>query len=212
MKIKYLGHAAFLINDLLIDPFITGNPLSPIKPEDITCNVVCVTHDHGDHLGDAFEVTKRNNAVFVSIYELSQEAQKYGIKTEGMNIGGEIEIGDWKIKMVLAFHSSNLGAPIGFILKNLKENKSVYHAGDTGLFSDMKLIGEEGIDVALLPIGDRFTMGIKDAIKAVQFINPSLVIPMHYNTFPGIKVDVNEFVKNSPKRSVALKPGEEIEI
>ncbi|MBI5332300.1 MAG: metal-dependent hydrolase [Candidatus Aenigmarchaeota archaeon] len=208
MRIKYFGHSAFLIEDLLIDPFIEHNPHCKIKAKDIKCNIICITHDHGDHLGDGFEIAKNNNAVIVAIYELSQLAQKNGLKSEGMNIGGWITAGDWRIKMTEALHSSQ-GHSAGFILHNTKVNKKIYHAGDTGLFGDMKLIGNEGIDIAMLPIGDRYTMGIADALKAVEFIRPKMVIPIHYNTFPIITADPEDFRKNCPVNTVIFQANEE---
>ena len=215
MKIKYFGHSCFLIDDeLLIDPFISGNPKCPFEPNEIKCKIICVTHDHPDHLGDAFEIAKNNDATIVAIHEIAQEALKRGIKAEGMNIGGEISTCGWKIKMVLALHSSNLGHPAGFVLE--KNGKRIYHAGDTGLFGDMRIIGEEGLDLALLPIGDRYTMGTKDAVKAAELLNPNMVIPMHYGTFPVINPSPEEFKKvfeSKFKEKIVkvMKIGEEIE-
>src|SRR3990172_9319324 len=117
MKIKWLGHAAFLIDDLLIDPFIKDNPACPVKVNDVKCKIVCVTHDHSDHLGDAFEIAKRNNATFVAVHELAMKAKEMGINAEGMNIGGPFKVGDWEISMVNAVHSSDAGHPVGFILR-----------------------------------------------------------------------------------------------
>ncbi|MCD6478086.1 MAG: metal-dependent hydrolase [Candidatus Aenigmarchaeota archaeon] len=207
MKVKYLGHSCFLINgELLIDPFISGNPKCPFDPSEIKCKIICVTHDHSDHLGDAFDIAANTGATVVAIHEVAQEALSRGLNAEGMNIGGEISVGEWKIKMVLALHSSNLGHPAGFVLE--KDGKRIYHAGDTGLFGDMKLIGEDGLDLALLPIGDRYTMGTKDAIKAVEFLNPKMVIPMHYGTFPIINQSADEF-----KKEFELKfPGKVIKV
>jgi len=193
MKIKYFGHSAFLVDDLLIDPFIQGNPHCTSKVEDIKCKVICVTHDHLDHLGNAFEIAKNNDATIVAIHEIAELAASKGLKALGMNIGGTVHIEHWTIKMVNALHSSDIGHPAGFILKHRKVNKTIYHAGDTGLFSDMKLIGEEGIDIAMLPIGDRYTMGIREALKAVELIKPKIAIPIHYNTFPMIPANPAEF-------------------
>ncbi len=212
MKIKYFGHSAFLINNLLIDPYIRENPMCNEKIEDIKCDIICVTHDHGDHLGDAFDIARENDATIVAIHELAVEASKGGLKTEGMNIGGKIKIGDWSIKMVNALHSSNLGHPAGFVLKNLRENKTIYHAGDTGLFGDMKLVGDEGIDVAMIPIGDRYTMGVEEAVTAVELLRPRIVIPMHYNTFPLIKADPTKLKEKVSVKVVIMNPGDEIEV
>ncbi len=210
MRIKYFGHACFLIDELLIDPFITGNPKCNFKPEEIKCKIICVTHDHQDHLGDAIEIAKNNNATIVAIHEIAQFALSKGVAAEGMNMGGSIKLGDWEIKMVPAFHSSNLGSPAGFVLR--KNGKTIYHAGDTCLFGDMKLIGEEGIDIAMLPIGDRYTMGVNDALRAVEFLKPKIVIPMHYATFPVLNQDPTEFAEKCSVRVEIFEIGEEKEL
>lgn len=207
MKIKYFGHATFLIDDLLIDPFIKDNPHTDINPADIKCNVICITHKHMDHDADALEIAKANDAPIVAIHELTEAYKSEHPKVEGMNIGGWIAVGGWEIKMVNALHSSEIAEPCGFILK--KDGKTIYHAGDTGLFGDMKLIGEEGIDIAMLPIGDRYTMDIKDAIKAAELIKPKVVIPMHYNTFPVIQADPEEFKKQCPVNTEVFQFNEE---
>lgn len=212
MKFKYFGHSAFLMEDLLIDPFLSGNPYCTTEPGDVECNIICLTHDHYDHLGDALEIGKHNDAVIVAINDLAKDVSFEGMRTERMNIGGTIVTGDWDIKMVEALHSSTMGHPAGFILKHRTYNRTIYHAGDTGLFGDMKLIGYEGIDIALLPIGDRYTMGIKDALRAVELIRPGLVIPIHYGTFPAISVNPRDFSRDCPVEVTILKPGEEIEI
>ncbi len=216
MRIKWLGHSAFLIEGskkIIIDPFITGNPKAPVKAEDIKADIVLVTHDHGDHLGDAYDITKKNNAVLVSIFEITQDAASKGVeKTEGGNIGGTIEIDGVKIHFTAAAHSSEgLGDPVGFIIE--MDGKTIYHAGDTGLFSDMALYGEFfNIDVALLPIGDRFTMGPKSAAKAAKMLKAKKVIPMHWGTFPLLPGDPAEFAKLAECEVVILQPGESVEI
>lgn len=211
MRLRYLGHSCFLIENLLIDPYLRGNPLCNISPEEIKCDTICITHDHADHLGDSEEIARRNNATIVAIFELAQKFSAKGIKSEGMNIGGKIILNDWEIKMVEAKHSSNLGNPAGFILKYIPEKKKIYHTGDTSLFSDMALIGEEGIDIYLVPIGDRFTMGIDDALKSVELVKPKMVIPMHYNTFPLIRQNPDNFARKCGIARV-MKIGEEIEV
>ena len=204
MKIRYLGHSGFQIEDLVIDPFIKGNESvkDKIDLSSIKCNIVCVTHDHIDHLGDSFEIAKLNNATVVCIHELSLEAEKNGVKAEGMNIGGIIEIGDWRIRMVESTHSSNLGSPSGFVLTNKKENKTIYHPGDTGLFYGMKLFKNFNIDIALLPIGGRYTMDVKDAVLAAEFIGAKKVIPMHYNTWPIISANPEELKDELSKKGI----------
>jgi L-ascorbate metabolism protein UlaG (beta-lactamase superfamily) len=217
-KIRWLGHSAFeveLANKiLLIDPWLTGNPLAAMKASDIKkTDVVCVTHDHGDHLGDAVEICKRTGAAFVGIHELGVYVGEQGVKdVVGINIGGTVNVKGINITLVQAFHSSNRGAPTGFIIK--AEEKTIYHTGDTGIFGDMKLIGEiYRPDVALIPIGDYYTMGPKEAAEAVKLIKPTVVIPMHYQTFPVLSPSAEDFIKfvkvKAPKvKVVALKPGE----
>ena len=207
MKIKFLGHATFLIDDLLIDPFIKENPLCPVKVKDIKCKIICITHDHWDHLGDAFEIAKDNNATIVGITDITKKADKKKLKTEHMNIGGSIKVGEWQITLVPAIHSGNPG---GFVLR--KNNKTIYHSGDTGLFMDMMLIGEHNIDVALLPIGGRYTMDIEQAIEACKLLKCKKAIPMHYNTWDAIKVNPEEFKKKAPCEVLILKPGETCEV
>lgn len=223
MKIKWLGHSCFIIegNDrIIIDPYITGNPKCPEKLDNIDVDIVAVTHAHGDHLGDALKIAK--NAKMVAIYEIIEYASEYGIQGEAINIGGGIKIGGTEIIMVPAFHSSGFthanfkfgGAmPAGFIIKS---GKTIYHAGDTCLFSDMKLIGElYKPDVALLPIGGRYTMDARQAAIAAEWIKAKITIPMHYNTWDEIKQDANEFKKMAEERGanvVILEPGGELKI
>jgi len=217
-KIRWLGHSGFEIElankILLIDPWLTGNPLAAVTASDIKkADVVCVTHDHGDHLGDAIEICKRTGATFVGIYELGVFAEESGVKdVVGINIGGTVDVKGTRITMVQAFHSSTRGAPTGFVMK--AEGKTIYHAGDTGLFGDMKLIGEiHRPDVALIPIGDYYTMGSKEAAEAVKLIKPAVVIPMHYQTLPVLSPSAEDFIKFVKEKApevkvVALKPGE----
>lgn len=206
MKIKFLGHSAFLIDDLLIDPFINKNPVCPVKVKDIKCKIICLTHDHWDHLGDAFEIAKNNDATIVSIYEIIKLAKEREIKVFGMNFGGPIKLKDREIMLVSATHSGN---PVGFVLK---KDKTIYHAGDTGLFLDMMLIGEYKIDITLLPIGGRYTMDVEQAIEACKLLKCKKAIPMHYNTWDTIKADPEEFKKKAPCEVIILKPGEVFEV
>jgi L-ascorbate metabolism protein UlaG (beta-lactamase superfamily) len=221
-RIRWLGHSGFEIElankILLIDPWLTGNPLAAVKASDIKkADIVCVTHDHGDHLGDAVEICKRTGATFVAIYELGVYAEEQGVKNVvGINIGGTAKVKGIRITMVQAFHSSTRGAPTGFVIK--AEEKTLYHAGDTGLFGDMKLIGEiHRPDVALIPIGDYYTMGPREAAEAVKLIKPAVVIPMHYQTFPVLESSAENFTKLVKKKVpkvkvVELKPGDTYQV
>ena len=205
-KLTYLGHDAFLMEEgdtrLVIDPFLSGNPLAKEKPENIKVQYVLLTHGHGDHLGDGIAIARANHATIIAPFELATACEKKGCQTHPMHIGGAHEFPFGRVKLTIAHHGSGadfggdslayMGNPCGFLVT--MAGKTVYHAGDTGLFLDMQLIGEMNrIDTALLPIGDNFTMGIDDAVKAVEFLKPGLTIPMHYNTFDVINADANEF-------------------
>jgi len=217
-RIRWLGHSAFEIQFMnkivLIDPWLDGNPKAPVRASDIKrADVVCVTHDHSDHFGDTFDICKRTGATFVGVHELSVYAQENGVKkTVGINIGGSVNVKEIEISMVRANHSCTRGTPVGFVLKG--EGKTIYHAGDTGFFGDMRLIGEiHRPDVALIPIGGYYTMGDREAAEAVKLVRPSVVIPMHYQTFPVLSPSAEDFIKfvkeKAPKvKVVPLKPGE----
>ncbi len=218
VKVTWFGHAAFKIEIankiVLVDPWLDGNPTSPVKASDITkADIVYVTHDHGDHVGDAFGICKRTNATFVAAVELGDYAEKNGVKNvAGLNIGGSVEIDGVKLLVTQAFHTDSRGAPTGVIIEG--EGKTVYHAGDTGLFGDMSLFGElYKLDLALIPIGGYYTMSAREATEAVKLLKPKAVIPMHYKTFPVLAQSADEFARNVrekvPKvKVVVLKPGE----
>ncbi len=226
MKITWLGHSAFLIEGrkkVLVDPFITGNDMAPVKPDDIDCDIIAVTHGHGDHLGDAVFISKRKNVPVVAIYEVAEYIGSKGATAVGMNFSGTYEQDGVRLTMVPALHSSGItesgftvdgGLPAGFIIE--MEGKKVYHAGDTGLFGDMKIIGElYRPDVALLPIGGLFTMDTHLAAIAARWIKPKYVIPMHYNTWPPISAEPEEMrapLSREGIELVVLKPGESFEL
>jgi L-ascorbate metabolism protein UlaG (beta-lactamase superfamily) len=185
--------------NIIIDPFLKDNPKAEKKPEDIKVDFVLLTHGHGDHIGDALEIAKANNATIIAPFELANYCSSKGADVHPMHIGGAREFPFGRVKLTIAHHGSAApdgtytGNPCGFLITT--EGKTFYHPGDTGLFYDMKLIGEmNDIDVAVLPIGDNFTMGIDDAVKATEFLNPKMVIPMHYQTFDVINVDPSEFI------------------
>ena len=216
--ITWYGHACFKVDNVLIDPFVP-NPLCNLPFDEIMegVDVIAVTHGHADHLGNTEDLAKSYNVPVVTNHEISVYLSEKGVNAEGMNIGGTIEINGAKITMVKAEHSSDIsptisgGVAAGFII-----NDRVYHAGDTGLFGDMELIGEiYAPQIALLPIGGRYTMGIDEALVAIELIYPEIVIPMHYNTFPLIEVDVNEFVKKAEALGVEVivpKVGEPLDL
>ncbi|MEM3579447.1 MAG: metal-dependent hydrolase [Candidatus Bathyarchaeia archaeon] len=220
-KITWFGHAAFKVEIadkiVLVDPWLDGNPTSPVKASEITkADIVYVTHDHGDHLGDAVGICKRTGATFVGTFELGNYAQNEGVKNVvGLNIGGSVDVKGLRIHVVHAFHTASKGAPTGVIIED--EGKSVYHAGDTGVFGDMQIIGElYKPDVALIPIGGYYTMGALEAAEAVRLIKPKAVIPMHYKTFPVLAQSADEFVRLVSEKAhkvkvVVLKPGESYE-
>ena len=225
MKLKYFSHSAFQLTTnsgkkILIDPFLSGNPTSPAKAKDVEADYIILTHAHGDHIGDSFEIAKRCNSTIICVNELAEYCKSKGFKAHNMHIGGGHNFDFGRVKFTIAHHGSltpdghYAGEPAGVIISS--DGKNVYHTGDTGLFYDMKLIGEmNNIDYLLLPIGDNFTMGITDAVKAVEFVAPKLAIPMHYNTFPIITADPIEFKKAVEDKGFKVRVlafGEEIEL
>ena len=225
MKLKYFSHSSFQVTTnsgikLLIDPFLDGNPTSPVKAADVDAEYIILTHAHGDHIGDSFSIAKRCGSSFICVNELADYCKSKGFEAHNMHIGGGYDFEFGRIKFTIAHHgsmtpdNSYAGEPAGVILSI--DGKNIYHTGDTGLFYDMKLIGEiTPIDYMLLPIGDNFTMGITDAVKAVELTSPKVAIPMHYNTFPVIEADPNDFkakVEAKGFKCIVMGYGEEIEL
>ncbi len=203
-KLTYLGHAAFIVESssarFIIDPFLTGNPVATRKAGDVKVDFVLLSHAHGDHLGDAIAIAKANDATVIAANELALYCGSKGAKVHPLHIGGGFSFPFGRVKLTIAHHGSVTddgtygGEPAGILLT--VDGKTLYHSGDTGLFLDMQLIGEMNkIDVALLPIGDNYTMGIVDAVRAAELLKPGFVIPMHYNTWDVIKADPDDFIR-----------------
>ncbi|MEK8132272.1 metal-dependent hydrolase [Paenibacillus filicis] len=225
MEIIYHGHSCIQLsaggNSLVIDPFISGNPLAKTTPDDIKVDYVLLTHAHQDHILDAYPVAKANDATIVATFELAAYMEFQGAKTQPMNIGGKVNLGFAEVQMTQAFHSSGIvlseqgqiiygGMPAGFLIR--WNGLTLYHSGDTGLFSDLKMFGELfDIDVAFLPIGDLFTMGPDDAVLAAEWLRAKSVVPLHFDTFPPIRQDVDAFaakLESKGIKGIALKPGD----
>ena len=213
MEIQFLGHAGIKIEDdkiIYIDPWLNDNPLAKIKSEEILkADYIIATHNHSDHVDDIPIISKNTNATVVSIVETAEIMKIKGCdKTLGCNIGGTVKLKGLELLFTQAFHSMSSN-PSGVII--FYNNKTIYHAGDTSVFGDMKLIGEMyPLDLAFIPAGGHFTMGIKEAQKAVQLLNAKKIVPIHYNTFDVIKQVVDEsLVKKSESQLLILKPGEE---
>ena len=202
-SVTFLGHGTFLVETngthVLIDPFLTDNPAASTTAEEVPAEVIILTHGHGDHVGDAVAVANRTGALVIANFEIVEWLGGQGIEnTHPLHIGGQHAFEWGTVKLTIAHHGSMLpdgsngGNPAGVLLK--LSDGTIYHAADTGLFYDMKLIGEiYRPDIALIPIGDRFTMGPEDAVRAVEFIEPRVVIPMHYDTWPPIAQDAGAF-------------------
>ena len=221
-KLTWHGHATMGLETggykIVIDPFFSGNPAASVSPESVEADFILVSHGHGDHVGDAVAIAKRTGAMVVSNFEIAGWMNQQGVeKVHGQQHGGGFKHPFGHLKLTLAFHGSALpdgsngGNPCGFLLTT-NDGKKLYFAQDTALFGDMKLIGEEGLDLAVLPIGDNFTMGPDDALRAVKMLEPKNVIPIHYNTWELIAQDANAWAERVSKETkikpVILKPGE----
>jgi L-ascorbate metabolism protein UlaG (beta-lactamase superfamily) len=223
-RVTWLGHAALLLEtggfSVLIDPFFTGNPAATLTADQAKADFILVSHGHGDHVGDTIAIARRTGATVICNYEISEWLAKQGVKAHGQQHGGGSRHPFGYVKLTLAFHGSALpdgsygGNPAGFLI-TCADGKKVYDAADTGLFGDMRLIGEEGVDLAILPIGDNYTMGPDDAVRAVKLIQPKKVFPIHYNTWPPIAQDGAAWAERVRRETgvsaVVLKPGESAE-
>ncbi|WLR44178.1 metal-dependent hydrolase [Bacillus carboniphilus] len=227
MKVSYHGHSIVLIETkgkkIIIDPFITGNSLTDLDANNLKVDVIILSHGHNDHVGDTVQLAKQNDALVVAPFELATFLGFKGCQTHPMHIGGKHEFDFGLVKFTQAFHGSSFidednqqivytGMPAGILLTI--DEKTIFHAGDTGLFSDMKLIGERNqIDLAFLPIGDNFTMGPEDALLAASWLNVKKVVPIHYNTFPVIEQDPYAFAEQvTPGEGIVLEVGECIKV
>lgn len=222
------GHANFQIStpecNLIIDPFFTGNPRAVTSWNAITPpDAVLITHLHGDHVGDASAICQRTGAALLAIVGVGEVLQRHGVPEEqivngiGFNIGGTVEVKGVRVTMTEAFHTSEAGAPAGYIL-TLPDGYTIYHAGDTGIFANMAVWGElYDIDLALLPIGGVFTMDARQGALAARMLRAKAVIPMHWGTFPALSQDTEEFESElsgraSGCRFVAIKPGQTLNL
>jgi L-ascorbate metabolism protein UlaG (beta-lactamase superfamily) len=225
LTVRYLGHSAFALEDgtrqVLVDPFLTGNPTAAAGPDEFNPVAILLTHAHDDHVGDTVAIAQRSGGCAIATFELASWIGSQNVNAIPANHGGTVAFDGGSVKLVPAWHTSSYGenflapgVPAGLVVRF--GGRTVYFAGDTCLFSDMQLIGEEGLDIAVVPIGDHFTMGPKDALRAVQFLKPQVVIPCHYNTFPAIQQDPEAFARQVEEqpgvRCVPLRPGERYEM
>lgn len=221
-RVTYLGHSAILVEAgstrILMDPFLTGNPKASTAADKVAADYIIVSHGHGDHVGDTVAIAKRTNAMAISTFEVIEWLKRQGIpQGHAMNTGGSFKFPFGRVKLTQAHHTSAMpdgsygGNPTGIHLF-LEEGSSIYNAADTALFGDMRLIGEEGVDLAFLPIGDNFTMGPDDALRAVKLIRPRKVIPIHYNTWDLLAQDADAWASRvrdeTEAEPIILKPGE----
>ncbi|GAB1421160.1 metal-dependent hydrolase [Anaerolineales bacterium] len=220
VSINWVGHSTFLLENkgqsVLIDPFINDNPLTDLSADDFSPDVILVTHAHGDHMSDVISIAQRTGAIVACNFEMGNWFLSKGLKNVAQgNPGGTFDGGFMDAKWTIAFHTSSFpdgtygGQPNGFLIR--MAGKTIYHAGDTCLFGDMALIGDEGVDAAILPIGDTYTMGLEDSIKAVNLIQPTYVIPCHYNTFSAITQDVVAWAemihRETDAKPIVMDPG-----
>jgi L-ascorbate metabolism protein UlaG (beta-lactamase superfamily) len=224
-SLTWLGHSAWQLETagkcVQIDPFLTGNPVAAVKAEALAADFILVSHGHADHVGDTIAIAQRTGATVIANFEITEWLHKQGVKKlHAMNTGGGRAFSFGHLKLTIAQHTSMLpdgangGNPCGFLIR-LADGRKIYHAADTGLFLDMQLIGQEQIDLAILPIGDNFTMGPDDALRAVRLIQPKRVIPTHFGTWDLIAQDAVHWAARvkteTSAEAIVLKPGERYE-
>lgn len=221
----YLGHGTHLLetsgHKILIDPFLDSNPSAPVKAADIACDFILVSHGHNDHIADAPAIARRTGAPCYANAKVAAWLKAQGApEAKTLYFGGRQQLPFGEVMLTLAFHGSSLpdgsdgGSPGGFLITTAEDGKCIYFAADTALFGDMALYGEEGLDLAVLPIGGHYTMGPKDALRAVKLLNPKHVVPCHYNTFPAVQQDAEAWAAQVRAETSAsphiLKPGESL--
>jgi L-ascorbate metabolism protein UlaG (beta-lactamase superfamily) len=219
--VLFHGHSSFEIKtggqSILIDPFFTGNPAADVSADELNPDFIVISHAHGDHIGDMVSIAKRTGALSIANFEIVEWMKTQGLENvHAQHIGGAHTFDFGTLKLTIAHHGSSFpdgtygGNPCGLLFK--LNGCTIYHAADTGLFGDMQLIGDEGVDVAILPIGDNFTMGPDDSIRAINLIRPKKVIPCHYNTWPLIAQDDAAWAASVKEKTqaepVVLQPGE----
>jgi L-ascorbate metabolism protein UlaG (beta-lactamase superfamily) len=221
LKATFLGQSGWLLDTgsdrIAIDPWLTGNPKAVGRADDLRCNYLLLTHAHDDHIADAAAIARRNDALVITTHEIAADLGGKGLRTHGMHIGGTHAFPFGKLRVTAALHGSGIagGFPCGFLIETA--GRKVYHAGDTALYGDMRLLHElwGPVDLALLPIGGNFTMDADDALVAARWIQPRLVVPMHYDTFPLIAADAAAYCRRCAEAGIAAKvvqPGESIEV
>lgn len=225
LSLTWIGHATLAVNiggyTVVVDPFFADNPTTEATSETVAADYILVSHGHNDHIADAVALSKHTGAPVITTLEVAGWLEKQGVQTHGLNLGGQLSLPFGKVKLTVAVHGSQMpdgsygGCAVGFLLTSPKGRK-IYLACDTALFGDMRLIGEEGVDLAVLPIGDYFTMGPDDALRAVKLLEPKQVMPYHYGTWDLIEQDPDAWAQRVSAETSAqahvLKPGDTLQL